>query len=90
MRRAPKPDPNLRTEWRVVEADGQPFPPHSAPLESRDRAETRLRWYESWTSVSGEGRLPKKPMRIEWRSVKVGPWNGHGSGLDLVEPKEAP
>lgn len=86
MRRAPKPNPSLQTEWRVVESDGQPFPPHSAPLVDRERAILRLRYYESWTQAAGEARLPKLPLSIQWRTVQYGPWNGAGTGLDLVEP----
>ena len=64
----------IRVEWRVVEADGQPFPPHSAPLLSRESAERRLTYYESLTRATGEARLPKKPLRIERRSVVTKRW----------------
>lgn len=87
MKRGQNPDPYLRTEWRVVEANGKPYPPGASPFDSRDAAVRRAEHYDSITQATGEARLPLRPLRIEWRSVKVGPWNRRGSGLDLVEPK---
>lgn len=77
-----------RMEWRVVEATGDPFPPHSSPALTRDAAERRLAYYsDSRLRNSGEARAPKLPLRIEWRAVVVTEWNV-ARGLDLVEPKE--
>ena len=87
------PDPVLtpaqRVEYQLVEPDGQPYPPHSQPLRSREAAARRLDYYTSLNRATGEGRLPRLPLRIEWRIVTAGPWNGKRAGLDLVEPLPA-
>lgn len=77
------------TRWRVVEADGRAYPPNSDPLRSYEVAERRLAYYTKMTRAGGDdARLPRLPLSLEWCQIEVGPWNGHGSGLDLVSPLE--
>ena len=78
-----------RMEWRVVEATGDPFPPRADPVSRREAAERRLAYYSDPNlTFDGEARLPKLPLRIEWRAVVITEWNV-ARGLDLVEPMEA-
>lgn len=78
-----QPDAMITTEWRVVEADGQPYPPHAAPLQTREQAERRVEFYNSLTRATGEGRLPKRPVRMERRVVVWSPWEDGDAGFSL-------
>lgn len=59
-----------RTEYRVVDASGAQFPPHSDPLMSFRRADIRRAYYDN---VKHGARI-RKPCRVERRVVSVGPW----------------
>lgn len=66
------------SEFRVVDANGRPYPPHAQPCRTLDAAVRRRDFYEQVTVVSGEARMPVKPLRIERRSMVVSmwePWN---------------
>lgn len=76
------------TEWRVADADGQNFPPFAQPRYTREQIEIRLGYYSNLRRATGESRLPKLPLRIEWRTVDYGPWQGGPGTLDLVAPQE--
>ena len=80
------------SEFRVVEANGDPYPPHAQPCRTLDAAIRRRDHYESVKAVSGEARMPVKPLRIERRSQVVSmwePWNvGALAARDTNEPKD--
>ena len=61
-------------EYRVVDRYGLPYPDRATPLTTLDRALLRVKHYESITAVSGEARMPDKPLRVESRAVFVGEW----------------
>ena len=63
-----------RTEYRVVDRYGLPYPDLAAPLTTLDRALLRVKHYESISRVSGEARMPDKPLRVECRTVVIGDW----------------
>lgn len=65
------------TRWRVVEPNGRSYPPGSQPLRSYEAALRRVAYYSTLTRATGEGRLPRLPLSIEWQQVECGPWNGH-------------
>ena len=73
------------SEFRVVDANGDPYPPHAQPCRTLEAAVRRRDFYNTVTAVSGEARMPVKPLRIERRSVVVSmwePWNvGAASGV---------
>ena len=79
------------SEFRVVEANGDPYPPHAQPCRTLRAAMRRRDFYEQLTVVSGENlRLPVGPLRIERRSMVVSmwePWNV-GAARDTNEPRE--
>lgn len=81
------------SEFRVVEANGDPYPPHAQPCRTLRAAMFRRDFYEQLTVVSGESvRLPVGPLRIERRSMVVSmwePWNV-GAARDTNEPRETP
>ena len=63
------------SEFRVVEANGDPYPPHAQPCRTLRAAMLRRDFYEQLTVVSGENlRLPVGPLRIERRSMVVSAW----------------
>ena len=66
------------SEFRVVDANGDPYPPHAQPCRTLEAAVRRRDFYNTVTAVSGEARMPVKPLRIERRSMVVSmwePWN---------------
>ena len=84
------------SEFRVVEANGDPYPPHAAPCRDLAQAIRRRDFYSKILSVSGEARMPERPLRIERRSMVVSmwePWNvGAAPGVETerkgaVEPE---
>ena len=79
------------SEFRVVEANGDAYPPHAQPCRTLRAAMRRRDFYEQLTVVSGENlRLPVGPLRIERRSMVVSawePWNV-GAARDTNEPRE--
>jgi hypothetical protein len=72
------------SEFRVVDGNGHPYPPSSAPLRSLAAAMRRRDFYEQVTVVSGEARLPVKPLRIERRSMVVSAWEPWNIGAHAL------
>lgn len=73
------------SEFRVVEANGDPYPPHAQPCRTLRAAMLRRDFYEQLTVVSGENlRLPVGPLRIERRSMVVSAWEPWNIGAHAL------